>query len=180
MFVICFFFLGLVLICIETSLFIALPFKVLIPNLYFILVAYLAYRHNIIRGLLILFPLNLVFDILVGIAPGVYPAMFLLAYLIFKALPSSFSIKESIYQIPFIGICFLFVHWLLYTALGFTSSDFHLTWSWPLMIMKSGLIVLLSPPLFRLFDLLSGFLEKRNINIAKLNGKKEVNRYKKQ
>ena len=56
MFVIVFFLIGLLLIILQTTVFMISPVWDGAPDLYFILVAYLAYRHDLFRSLVILFP----------------------------------------------------------------------------------------------------------------------------
>ena len=75
MFVIGFFSIGLLLIGLQTTLLMVHPLWIAAPDLYFVLVAYLAYRHDLFRSLIILFPLSLIFDVLSGVLLGMYPAL---------------------------------------------------------------------------------------------------------
>jgi rod shape-determining protein MreD len=178
MFVAGFFFLGLALIGLQTTLLMINPLWIAAPDLYFILVAYLAYRHDIVRSLIILFPLSMIFDVLSGLVLGVYPALFILGFFILKFLSVRLPVRESLYQIPMIAVCFLFIHWLIYMVMLFTVPEQPVPWSWPVMLLRSGLVIVCAFPLLRFFDSFEGYLKRK---ITLFSGKVRVrtgNRYR--
>jgi len=159
MFVIGFFSLGLLLIGLQTTLFMLNPLWSAAPDFYFVLVAYLAYRHDLLRSLIILFPLSMIFDVLSGLLLGMYPALFILGFLMLKFMASHLPVRESLYQIPMIGVSYLLVNWLVYVFMSFAASSVLVPWSWPLMLMRAGLVVLFAFPLFRFFEFFSRRVE---------------------
>ena len=161
MFVIGFFFLGLLLIGLQTTIFMVNPLWNAAPDFYFVLVAYLAYRHDLLRSLIILFPLSLIFDVLSGELLGMYPALFILGFLMLKFMASHLPVRESLYQVPMIGVSYLLVSWLVYVFMSFTASSFLVSWSWPVMLMRAGFVVFCAFPLFRFFEFFSRRVQRK-------------------
>ena len=161
MVIIGFFFLGLSFIGLQTTLLMINPLWIGSPDLYFVLVAYLAYRHDIIRSMIIIFPLSMIFDVLSGLVLGMYPALFLLGFFILKFLSVRLPVRESLYQVPIIAVCFLFVHWLVYMVMIFAVPQLPVPWSWPIMLLRSGLVIICAFPLLRFFDSFNRYLERK-------------------
>ena len=159
MFVLIFFLLGLLLIILQTTVFMINPVWNGAPDLYFILVAYLAYRHDLFRSLIVLFPLAMIFDVLSGLVLGMYPALFILGYFFLKVMSDRLPVRESFYQVPMIGVGYLLVNWLVYVCMSFAVPSILVPWSWPIMFMRAALVVLLSFPLFRLFEFFNRRIE---------------------
>ncbi len=153
-----FIFLGLLLIVLQTTVFMLTPTWVAAPDLYFVLVAYLAYRVDLLRGLVILLPLSCVLDVLSGTVIGMYSALCYSGYLLLKFISSKMPVRESLYQIPLVAVSYLVVHWLVFSLLDFLLPDSLVPWSWPLMLFRAGLVVLCSYPLFSLFEFLNHHL----------------------
>lgn len=177
MFVIGFFFLGLLLIGLQTTLFMVHPLWSFAPDLYFVLVAYLAYRHDVLRSLIILFPLSMIFDVLSGVLLGMYPALFVLGFLMLKFMSSRLPVRESLYQVPMIGVTYLLASWLIYVFMSFAAPADLVTWSWPIMLIRAGLVILFAFPLFRFFE----FFNNRTLVKFSTLGKMRIksgNRYR--
>jgi len=177
MFVIGFFFLGLLLIGLQTTIFMVNPLWTAAPDFYFVLVAYLAYRHDLLRSLIILFPLSMIFDVLSGLLLGMYPALFILGFLMLKFMASHLPVRESLYQIPMIGVSYLLVNWLVYVFMSFAASSVLVPWSWSLMLMRAGLVVLFSFSLFRFFEFFSRRVEGKFSPLDKIR-LRSGNRYR--
>ena len=159
MFVLIFFLLGLLLIILQTTVFMINPVWKGAPDLYFILVAYLAYRHDLFRSLIILFPLAMIFDVLSGLVLGMYPALFILGYFFLKVMSDRLPVRESFYQVPMIGVGYLLVNWLVYVCMSFAVPSMLVPWSWPIMFMRAALVIIFSFPLFRLFEFFNRRIE---------------------
>jgi len=159
MFVVGFFCLGLVLIIAQTTIFMLHPVWSGAPDLYFVLVAYLAYRHDLLRSLIILLPLAMIFDVLSGLIIGMYPALFLLGFLLLKLVSDRLPLRESLYQLPMIGVVYLLVHWLVYIWIRLAAPEILAPWSWPIMLLRALLVILFAYPLFRFFDFFSRSIE---------------------
>jgi len=177
MFVIGFFFLGLLLIGLQTTVFMVYPLWSGAPDLYFVLVAYLAYRHDLLRSLIILFPLSMIFDVLSGLLLGMYPALFILGFLLLKFMSARLPVRESLYQVPMIGVGYLLVSWLVYVVMRLAAPSLLVPWSWPVMLMRAGLVLVFSFPLFRLFDFFSRRIEGKFIGLRKVR-LRSGNRYR--
>jgi len=162
MFVVGFFMLGLLLIGLQTTLLMLHPLWVPAPDLYFVLVAYLAYRHDVLRSLIILFPLSLIYDVLSGLLLGMYPALFLLGFFSLRFMAARLPVRESLYQLPMIGVCYLAVSWVVYLVMSFASTMDLAAWSWPVMLIRAGLVVVLAFPLFRFFEFFSRQTRERS------------------
>jgi len=155
MFVVGFFCIGLVLIIAQTTIFMVNPVWSGAPDLYFVLVAYLAYRHDVLRSLIILLPLAMIFDVLSGLILGMYPALFLLGFFVLKFLSDRLPVRESLYQLPMIGAVYLLVNWIVYICIRLAAPELLVPWSWPVMLLRAVLVALFAYPLFRFFDFFS-------------------------
>ncbi len=167
MFVIVFFLFGLFLIVLQTTIFMMSPVWSATPDLYFILVAYLAYRHDILRSLIVLFPLAMIFDVLSGLVLGMYPAIFILGFFLLKFMSDRLPVRESFYQLPMIGVSYLLVNWLVYVCMSFAVPSLLVPWSWPEMFMRAGLVILFSFPLFRIFEFIHRRIEGKFTGLYK-------------
>lgn len=152
--------LGLLLIVLQTTILMFHPLWIGAPDLYFILVAFLAYRVDLLRGMIILFPLSWTMDVFSGVVLGTYPAICFLAFFLLKIMDARMPVRESLYHIPLIGVSYLVVSRFVYTALSFLEPDTLAPWSWPMMLLRAALLVLFAWPLFRLFEFINKRLQK--------------------
>lgn len=152
--------IGLLLIVLQTSVLMVNPVWVSSPDLYYILVAYLAYRFDVLRSLIIIFPLSWLMDVFSGVVIGVYPAICFGSFVLLKLMDTKIPVRESLYQIPLAGICYLVVHKVVHIFLSVVAADTVSPWSWPEMFAKVFLLVLCAFPLFRFFDFLNTRLQK--------------------
>jgi rod shape-determining protein MreD len=175
--VVVFFLIGIFLIVLQTTVFMFTPLWLAAPDLYFIMVAYLAYRFDLLRSLIIIFLLSWYFDIISGTIMGTYPVMCLGAFFLLKFVSVKTVIRESLYQIPLACVCFLFVSWIMHIILTFFIQDALVPWSWPIMLVRAGLLFLFSFPLFRFFEYMNKKLESRVVPFRLLRVK-SGNRYR--
>jgi rod shape-determining protein MreD len=167
MFVVGFFCIGLLLIIAQTTLFMLHPVWSGAPDLYFVLVAYLAYRHDMLRSLIILLPLAMIFDVLSGLVLGMYPALFLLGFFVLKLLSDRLPVRESLYQLPMIGAVYLLVNWIVYICIRLAAPELLVPWSWPIMLLRALLVAVFAYPLFRFFDFFSRSLESGFVGLRR-------------
>ena len=163
--------IGLLLIVLQTTVLMVNPVWVLAPDLYYILVAYLAYRFDLIRSLIIIFPLSWSLDIFSGIVLGMYPAICFGSFCLLKGISARLPLRESFYQVPMIGVSYLVVMKIVYIGMYLFEPDDLAPWSWPEMIVRAGIIVLLAYPLFRFFEIINKRLQKR---LAKTTNSKSI------
>ncbi len=168
---------GLVLIILQTTVFMFTPTWVAAPDFYYILVAYLAYRIDLFRGLIILLPVSCVLDVFSGTIIGMYPAICFSGYFLLRFISSKMPVRESLYQIPFVAVSYLVVSWLVFQLLNFIQPGTLIPWSWPVMLLRAGLIILFSFPLFRFFEFLNLHLRGR-LSSLKILRSRSGNKYR--
>ena len=178
MVVLSFFLLGLLLILFQTTVFMLNPVWGWSPDLYYVLIAYLAYRLDLMRSLIILFPLSCFLDVLSGTILGMYPILCFGGYFLLKLMASKLPVRESLYQIPLIGVSFLAVSWLVFVVLTFLESEVLIPWSWPRMLVRAGLVVLFAFPLFKFFEFINKRLQAGLQPFKKLRIRTTGNQYR--
>jgi rod shape-determining protein MreD len=163
MLVITFWALGVVLIIAQTTLLEYMPLWVGRPDLVFVLVAFIAYRFAWIPGILLVFALSWVLDVVAGIYLGLYPLVCLLAFTALKTLTNKSPVKESTYQIPLVGLSYFLSQIFYYFVNSILLPDMLPEWSWPGALQRTILVVLSAIPLFILFNRLYEYIFKRGL-----------------
>lgn len=152
MLVVIYMIIGLLLIVLQTTVFMLNPLWVASPDFYYILVAYLAYRLDLIRGLIIIFPLSWTLDVFSGVVLGTYPTICFGAFFLLKVMSAKIPVRESLYQIPLIGVSYLVISRIVHLGLSFFEPGAIAPWSWVDMGIRVALMVLFAFPLFRFFE----------------------------
>jgi rod shape-determining protein MreD len=163
MLVISFWAIGIVLIIAQTTLLEYLPLWLGRPDLVFIVVAFIAYRFAWIPGILLVFALSWVLDVVASIYLGLYPLVCLLAFAALKTLTNKSPVKESTYQIPLVGLSFFLMQIFFYFVNSILLPDMLPEWSWIGVLQRTILVVLASVPLFILFNRLYEYILKRRL-----------------
>jgi len=163
MIVIIFILIGLLFIVLQTSVMMLNPVWVGSPDLYYILVAYLAYRFDLLRSLIILLPLSVVMDVFSGVIIGTYPVICFGAFILLKIIDAKVPVRESLYQVPLVGLSYLVIHRIVYSFFSFFLPDSVPPWSWPEMFVKLFLLVLFAFPLFRILEYVNQRLQRNVI-----------------
>ncbi len=177
MIVIVFIILGLILVILQAAVFMLNPLWLVAPDLYYILVAYLAYRFDLLRGLLIILPLGWMLDTVSGVILGTYPCICFGAFFLLRFMSIKMPVRESLYQIPMIGVSYLVVCRIVFVVLNFLNPGTLVPWSWPKMFFRALLIVLCAVPLFRFFEFVNQCL-CRNFSSFKIMRVRSGNRYR--
>ncbi|MGI6655971.1 MAG: hypothetical protein ACOX5Z_03925 [Desulfobulbus sp.] len=144
--------IGLLLVLLQTTVFMPTATWPLAPDLYFVLVAYLAFRLDWVRSLIILFCLACVLDVLSGTILGGYGLICFLGFFLIRILAGKLPINESLYQIPLIGLSYLTVFGVVYCALNLFAPGWMVAWSWWKMAAHAVMVALFTYPLFLCFD----------------------------
>ena len=152
MLIINFLLLGVVLLIAQTTIFQMMPQWLGRPDLLFLLVIFLAYRIDIIRGAALTFMLGLLMDIFSGIFLGLYPVVYLLIFFFLKAISRHVAFGESAYQGPLVAASYLLATTGLFVFATILSPDNTPNWSWGIILLQVLLISVISIPLFGLFD----------------------------
>lgn len=177
MLIISYLFLGLALIILQTTLFMPTPVWFFAPDLYYVLVAFLAYRMDVFRSVIILFPLGCTLDVFSGTILGMYSIICFSGFFLLRFTAKKLPVNESLYQVPFIGVSYLVVYWAVYVLMAFLVPDSLIPWSWPKMLVRTGLLVLFATPLFRLCEWVKRRLQGDFFKFRKIRVRTE-NRYR--
>lgn len=163
-----FWLLGIALIVVQTTLLQSLPLWLGRPDFVFILVAFIAYRFAWIPGIVLVFSLTWIMDVVAGVYLGLYPLMCLLIFSALKLLTDKSAIKESTYQIPLVGLSYFLIQMLLYFISSLALGENVQEWSWGLTLQRTALLVVVAIPLFLLFSSLYEYLQKRRLRARTL------------
>lgn len=170
---------GLLLVVLQSTVFMLDPLWPGAPDLYFILVAYLAYRVDLLRSMIILFPVSWALDAFSGVVLGTYPAICFLALFLLKIMDARMPVRESLYQVPLIGVGYLVVSKFVYTAVSFLEPGSLAQWSWGLMLVRVILLVLFAWPMLLIFESINKRLQKNFVPFKMLRVR-TGNRYRPQ
>ncbi len=154
---------GIVLIIAQTTLLEYLPQWFGRPDLLFVLVAFTAYRFAWIPGILLVFALSWVLDVVAAIYLGLYPLVCLIAFAAIKSLTIKSPVKESTYQIPLVGLGYFLVQIFFYFINSILLPDMLPEWSWPSAMQRTILVILAAIPLFIFFNRLFEYIQKRRL-----------------
>lgn len=155
--------LGIILIIAQTTLLEYLPLWLGRPDLIFVMVAFIAYRFAWIPGIVLVFALSWVLDVVASIYLGLYPLVCLLTFTALKTLTNKSPVKESTYQIPLVGLSYFLMQILFYLINSLLLPDMLPEWSWPGALQRTILVVLSAIPLFILFNRLYEYVVKRRL-----------------
>ncbi|ADW16928.1 rod shape-determining protein MreD [Desulfobulbus propionicus DSM 2032] len=148
---------GMLLVILQTTIFMPMPVWLLAPDLYYVLVAYLAYRLDVLRSLVILFPLVCVLDVFSGTVLGTYALICFSGFFLIRTIAGKLPISESLYQIPLVGGSYLVVSWLVYLLLELLQPGQMVAWSMWRMAVRALLVAALTFPMFYVFDLVQKY-----------------------
>ncbi|WP_028585250.1 hypothetical protein [Desulfogranum mediterraneum] len=152
MIVLVFTIISLLLVVIQTSVCMLHPTWVAAPDLYYILLAYLAYRLPLMSSLVVLFFLGCFLDVFSGIILGMYALFCFSSFFLLRFIAQKMPVSESFYQVPLIGVSYLVMSWCAYVVTSFLVPGGLVEWVWWKMMLRTGLIVLCAYPLFWLLE----------------------------
>lgn len=143
---------AVVLVIVQTTLCMPSPMWLAAPDFYFVLVAYLAFRLELLPSLLILFPMACVLDVLSGTILGMYPLLCFGGYFLLRHIAGRMPVNEVLYQTPLIGASYLFGSWVVHYLLEFLQRGQQTDWVWWQMLFRALLVAICCYPLFALFE----------------------------
>ncbi len=155
--------LGVALIIAQTTLLQFFPDWIGEPDFLFVLVGFAGYRFAWIPGIVLVFILGWMIDVVVGIHLGLYPLMCLLTFTGLKLLTINSPVKESTYQIPFLGVSYFLMQMFGYFVYSLTVPELLPEWSWVQTTQRTLVVVLSAIPFFLLFNGLFEYLQKRRL-----------------
>ena len=117
MVVVSFILLGVLLVIVQTTLCMPSPVWWLAPDFSYVLVGYLAYRLDLVRSVIILFPLGCTLDVLSGTVLGLHSLLCYGGYFLLRFVSGKLPVLESLYQIPLVATSFLAVNWCAHVVI---------------------------------------------------------------
>ena len=159
---------GVVLAILQTTVCMRTPVSFMAPDFYYVLVAYLALRLDMLRSLIILLPLACVLDVLSGTLLGTYALICFGGYFFLRQLAGQFPTNAFLYHLPLISLSFLAVSWAAYLFFELLQPGHQAAWSWWKMLARMLLVALCSYPLFLLFDLIQKYSQRNFLSWSKL------------
>ncbi|MCJ7602122.1 MAG: rod shape-determining protein MreD [Desulfobulbaceae bacterium] len=156
--IISYFFLGVFLLILQTSLLTILPEWIGSPDPFFVLIVFVAIRLKLVHGAVLLLVLGLIMDIFSGIFLGIYPITYLLLFFLLHGLSRRLVIHDVFHRIPLVIVSYLFVNSLLYSIASYLAPENELLWDWKEILMEIILLAVITLPLFTLFESFDTFL----------------------
>lgn len=155
--------LGVALIVAQTTLLQYLPVWLVRPDFVFILVTFIAYRFAWVPGVILVFSLGWIVDVVAGIHLGIYPLACLVVFAVLKGITTKRLIKESTYQIPLVGLSYFLMQTSFYFIYSVLLQEELPEWSWLVSVQRTALVVFSAIPLFVLFNSFHEYLQKRRL-----------------
>ncbi len=164
----CFLLVGFILTAIQTTIFHYFPHWLGRPDLVFILVVFVAYRFSWATGLLLAFLLGWLLDVSSGVFLGTYPLLAVLVFSIVKFLRQNSSVKDTVFQIPLVGVSYFIVQCFFYLFFLMTQPEALPPWSWSRVVQETLIILVAAIPCFVFFNWLYEKLTTRRMASRRL------------
>jgi len=168
---------GLFLIVFQTTILQTLPTWLGSPDLMFILIVFIAYRFDGLRGFFLSFLFGWMMDVVSGLYQGVFVIEYLIVFVIINTLTKNSPIKESAYQVPLVGLSYFLAQLLLYASLAMVVEETQAPWSWSKMLREAIILTVATIPCFILFNSLYEYLLKRK-TISRVARRKAGNTFR--
>ena len=168
---------GLFLIVFQTTILQILPTWLGSPDLMFILIVFIAYRFDGLRGFFLSFLFGWIMDVASGLYQGVFVIQYLIVFVIINTLTKNSPIKESAYQVPLVGLSYFLAQLLLYASLMMMVEETQAPWSWSKMLRETIILTVATIPCFILLNSLYEFMQKRK-TVSRVARRKAGNRFR--
>ncbi len=155
--------LGVFLIVAQTTFFQLFPDWLGRPDFLYILVAFAAYRLGWVTGLLYVFLLGWMLDVVSGIHLGIYPLQNILVFTGLKLLTESSPLREGAYEVPLVGLSYFLVQIGFYFVHSVMIPGTLPVWSWDKIFQDTMILLLATIPAFVLLNYFFEFFRSRRI-----------------
>ena len=173
-----FFFCGSVLLVVlQTTILQMIPAWLGAPDLVYILVCFIAYRFDWLRGLLLAFSCGWMMDVVAGSYPGLFVFEYLLIFGLLAVLTKNSPVKEAAYQVPLVGFGYFAVQFTLYSVLSLIDPESLPSWSWGRLIQETVIVMVATIPCFVLFNSCFEYLQRRR-TVSRIVRRKTGNRFR--
>jgi rod shape-determining protein MreD len=177
MLVVAFLLVGMFLVVLQTTILQTLPAWFGFPDLVYILVAFLGFRFDWLRGTILSFALGWMMDVMTGIYLGVFVIKYLSVFLVINLLSQNSPVKESAYQVPLVGVSYFLAQIGFYTLLSMATADLVAPWSWNRTGRETIILMIATIPCFILFNSLYEYLLTRRV-VPRVVRRKGGNRFR--
>lgn len=161
-----FFLVGIALVGAQTSLLQFSPSWMGSPDLVFILVAFLAYRFDWFRGLLLAIVFGWIMDVVSGLYLGTFSFLYFFLFLFLKIIKENSPVKEAAYQVPLVGVAFLVGHSGVFIFYTLALPGVLPAWSWIRIFQEMLMLVVAAIPCFVLCNSLFEYIGKRRLRLS--------------
>ena len=165
------------LFVLQTTLFAELPAWLGRPDLVFLLVVFLAFRFDVIKGAVLVFLIGLLMDIFSGIFLGIYPTVYLLVFFILKVLSKHLA-NEATFQAPLAILSYLFTASCIFVISSLLAPEAHLEWSWRIMLLQIIMLAVVAIPFFSLCDRFMTFCSDKVVKWRPFKSRDSGNRFR--
>ncbi len=172
-----FFFIGIVLLVLQTTIFQVLPTWIGKPDLYFLLIIFLAWRLEVVRGIFLVLALGIIMEAFSGVFLGIYPVTYLLIFLLIKGTAKYLPISDSTYQVPIVASSYLIVAAGNYIA-SYLFSPEPPAWFWPQVAWQVVLLSLLALPVLAGYDFIYRMVGTVNVKRSLSFKSRSSNRFR--
>lgn len=172
------FFLGILFIALQTTVFQAFPAWIGIPDLLFLLIVFLALHCKSGTGALLTLLLAIGLEVFSGYFLGLYAVAYLLIFFIIKSLSVRFVLSEANHQPPLVALAYLVANAFVYISSLMLVDESQATWSWGGILQRVLIVTILAIPVSRWFFSLMSWSDQRR-NFRSFFGQKKGNQYRK-
>ncbi|MBU4041802.1 MAG: hypothetical protein KJ900_02750 [Proteobacteria bacterium] len=157
---------GITLVVAQTSIFQFFPSWLGNPDLLYILIAFIAYRFDWLRGLLLVILLSWIMDVVSGLYLGTYPLLYFFLFLSLKIFKENSPVKEAVYQIPLVGFVFIVEYSCFYSFYSLVLPGILPEWSWMQIFQETFILIVATIPCFLLYNSLFEHMSKRRFRFV--------------
>ncbi len=169
--------LSILIIVAQTTLLQLFPGWLGRPDFLYIIVVFSAYRFNWVNGLIFVFMVGWMLDVVSGIQLGIYPLQNIIVFSSLKLLTENSPLKEAAYQIPLVGMSYFLVQMCFYFLYVVLMPGSLPEWSWGRMIQETIILIVATIPAFVVFNYFYEFFSTRRV-IHKVMRKRSGNQFR--
>lgn len=178
MLILSFLVVGIALVVIQTSIVQFFPSWLESPDLIFILIAFIAYRFDWLRGLFFVICFSWIMDVVSGLYLGTYPLLYLFLFISLKLVKENSPVKEFAYQIPLVGIAFFAGYSCLYLFYSLALPGILPEWSWVKILQETFILIVATIPCFLLYNSLFERMSKHRFVPPRILRKRSGNYFR--
>ncbi len=156
-----FFAIELFLVSFQTTLLPHFPQALGRPDLVFILIAFIGYRFDWLKGLGLVFLCGWMLDVVSSQYMGIYPIQYLFVFTILRLVSAYSPLRDEAYQVPLTALLYLTAQLILYFLFSQLTPQNQLVWSWLEKIQDTIVLLIASIPFFLLYNRLFEYFSRR-------------------